>query len=528
MTRTLFRNARLLNAATGSEPAAAQSTQAGGEMGAPTALAVDGDRIVWVGTEDGADAWVGAEVTIDLAGDLLSTGFVDAHTHAVQTGFAETGLDLTGLRTREDVLDRLAAYARHADDGTVVVGQGWDETLWPDDRPPTGAEIDRAAPGVRVILTRVDGHSSVLSPTLATAVPGIEGMDGWSEDGRVERDASHAVRIILATLIGPEQRLDSARAACRLMAREGVVGFHENAAPHIGPEYEVDLVRQAAAETGLHATMYWGELGALDAAQRLGVAGLAGDLNADGAVGSRTCSLHDPYADAPDHRGHAYLTPDEIADHVELCTEHGLQAGFHCIGDAAMEAIGEGFRRAAAKIGRDRIRAGRHRLEHVEMPSSTVIATLVDLNITASVQPVFDALWGGPDQMYAERLGQRWRGMNPFGAMEAAGVPLAFGSDSPVTAIRPWAAVRAAVHHHEPDQRVGVAPAHRAHTRGGWAAAGHENRGVLGVGTVADLTAWRLPSGTDKQGFPVLDPGADLPRLRLTMAQGRVIHEEES
>lgn len=512
MTRILFRNAQILDS----------------ESGGPTALAVENDQIAWLGTEDGAAAWENADRTIDLAGDTLSAGFVDAHTHAVQTGFAETGLDLTGLGTREEVLDRLAAYAQRTDEGAVVVGQGWDETLWPHDHPPTGAEIERAAPGARVILTRVDGHSSVLSPTLATAVPGIEGMDGWSEDGRVERDASHAVRVILATLIGPEQRLDSARAACQLMAREGVVAFHENAAPHIGPEYEVDLVREAAAEVGLHATIYWGELGALDAAQRLGVAGLAGDLNADGAVGSRTCSLHDPYTDAPDHRGHAYLRAEEIADHVELCTDHGLQAGFHCIGDAAMEAIAEGFHRAAAKVGADRIRAGRHRLEHVEMPSSAVIATLADLHITASVQPVFDALWGGPDQMYAERLGERWRGMNPFGTLEAAGVSLAFGSDSPVTPIRPWAAIRAAVQHHELDQRVSVASAYRAHTSGGWSAAGHRGRGVLSVGAAADLAVWHLPAGANDHGYPALARGAELPHARLTMAQGRIIHEEDA
>ena len=518
MTRILLRNARVHTA-----PA---DCQAGDSTDGPSAVTVEDGRVAWIGDEDGASAWADADRAIDLGGAWLGPGFVDAHLHAVQTGFAETGLDLTGSRTREEALDRLAGHAARAADGTVIVGQGWDETLWPDATPPTAAEVERAAPDARVILTRVDGHSSVLSPALTASVPGLESMDGWSDDGRVVREASHAVRVVLATLIGPDQRLDAARAACRLMARQGVVAFHENAAPHIGPEYELDLVRQAAEETGLHATLYWGEAGALDAAQRLGVAGLAGDLNVDGAVGSRTSCLHQPYTDAPGTTGHAYLTAEEIAEHVLLCTESGLQAGFHCIGDAAMDAVAEGFRRAASTAGPEAIRAARHRLEHVEMPSTEVIATLAELGVTASVQPMFDALWGGPDQMYAERLGARWQGMNPLRSLADAGVALALGSDSPVTPVRPWAAVRSAVLHHEAEQRLDTHTAVTAHTVGGWRAVGHTDRGRVEVGAPADLAAWDLPAGAEA-GLPVLAPDTDLPRLRLTLAAGRIIHEED-
>lgn len=518
MTRILFRNGHLIGVS--------RRHHAGDPL--QTALAVEDGRIAWIGGENGAEAWSGADRVVDLHGDALGPGFVDAHTHLVQTGFVETGLDLTGSRSRDEVLDRLATHAARAADGTVVVGSGWDETTWSDSRIPTADELERAAPGLRVSVGRIDGHSSVVSYALAAGVPGLDGMDGWTADGRVEGAARHAVETVLGSLIGPEQRLEAAQAACRLQAAHGVVAVHENAAPHIGPEYEVDLVRRAAAEAGLHATLYWGELGALDAAQRLGVSGLAGDLNVDGAVGSHTCSLRQPYTDAPDRTGNAYLSAEHVAEHVVLCTEHGLQAGFHCIGDAGMDTVAEGFRLAADTVGREQLRAARHRVEHVEMPSDEVIETLADLRVTASVQPVFDELWGGPDQMYAERLGERWRTMNRFRSLHAAGVPLAFGSDSPVTRIDPWAAVRAAVHHHDPDQRLRVAIAHAAHTEGGWKAAGHEGRGVVSTGRRADLAVWHLPAGADPDGYPVLEPDAELPRLRLTMAGGRIIHEEDA
>ncbi len=160
----------------------------------------------------------------------------------------------------------------------------------------------------------------MVSPALAALVPGLDALDGWTPDGRVERDAHHAVRAVLEGLIGPDERLDAARAACRAMAAQGIVTFHENAAPHIGPEHEIEMVRQAASEAGLRAIVYWGELMAVETAQRLGVAGLAGDLVADGAFGSRTAALSAPYADRPDTCGHAYVSAEQVRDHVVACT----------------------------------------------------------------------------------------------------------------------------------------------------------------------------------------------------------------
>jgi len=308
------------------------------------------------------------------------------------------------------------------------------------------------------------------------------------------------------------------------MARLGIAAFHEMAAPHIGPDWEIALVRQAASESGLHGTYYWGEHLAFDALDRLGVSGLAGDLNANGAIGSRTAALRTPYDDSPGHRGHAYLDPDEIAAHVIGCTERGVQAGFHCIGDAALEAIGAGFAKAAAAVGTDAIRSQRHRLEHVEMPSHETIELLADLGVVASVQPRFDDLWGGPDRMYSARLGERWRSMNPFQDLAFAGVRLAFGSDGPVTAVEPWGAVRAAIEHRSPDQRLTPHDAFRAHTRGGWAAARIDDAGHLHQGMRATYAVWETTTG-DSSTLPDHD---SVPRCLRTVVDGQTIHQEET
>lgn len=258
----------------------------------------------------------------------------------------------------------------------------------------------------------------------------------------------------------------------------------------------------------------------------------------DGALGSHTACLHAPYADAG-HTGTGYLDALAVAEHIAACTEAGLQAGFHAIGDAAITAVVEGARAAAAKVGLDRVRAARHRVEHAEMMTPDTIAAFAELGLTASVQPAFDAAWGGADGMYADRLGaDRARTLNPFAALLKAGVPLAFGSDAPVTPLDPWGTVRAAAFHKTPEHRISVRAAFTAHTRGGWRALGRDDAGVLVPGAPADYAVWQTGElvvqapddrvarwSTDPRsgtpGLPDLSPGRDLPVCLATVVGGR-------
>jgi hypothetical protein len=173
--------------------------------------------------------------------------------------------------------------------------------------------------------------------------------------------------------------------------------------------------------------------------------------------------------------------------------------------------------------------AARHRLEHVEMATAEQIAVLGRLGVTASMQPVFDALWGGPDGLYAQRLGVgRALPMNAFASMARAGVVLAFGSDTPVTPFDPWAGVRAAAWHRTESERLPVGDAFEAHTRGGWRAARRDHGGTAGVlapGAPASLAVWDVPGPLDASGLPDLHPDLDLPACVLTLVRGEVAHE---
>src|SRR5208337_3780156 len=171
--------------------------------------------------------------------------------------------------------------------------------------------------------------------------------------------------------------------------------------------------------------------------------------------------------------GTCYLDPDAIEAHVRACTQAGVTAGFHVIGDAAVSAVVAAFERVVTDLGVAAVAWCGHRLEHVEMVTADQAAKLGAWGVIASVQPNFDALWGGADGMYARRLGpERGSLLNPLALLASQGVPLALGSDAPVTGIDPWVSVRAAVNHHTPGSALSARAAFGAATRGGWRAGG--------------------------------------------------------
>ncbi|BCW78658.1 amidohydrolase family protein [Arthrobacter sp. NicSoilC5] len=500
-----------------------------------TAMLVDGDTVAWVGSEQAASSIADSSMeVIDLRGALVAPGFVDSHMHLTETGMALQSLQLGTLKSAREVLDAVAGAAGNG----PVLGHGWDEATWADPALPSAEELDRAAGGRPVYLSRVDAHSALVSTSLAQSAD-LQNREGYDGGARVTRAAHEAARLATRQLPQDELKRLQARALAEAAAN-GYVALAEMGAPHIGGAEDLRLAAAwNSAGTGEprfpEVIPYWGGLvsseeqaRALVAELGAGVRGLAGDLNIDGSLGSRTAALRAGYSDAGQERGTLYLSVDQAAAHLAACSVAGIQGGFHVIGDAGLDAALEALDRAAREVGEQRVRAAGHRFEHVEMADAEAVARLAHYSVTVSAQPSFDAAWGGPGGLYEQRLGDRSRSMNPFAAFYSAGVPVCFGSDSPVTPLRPWSSVRACVEHHNPDQRISARAAFLGHTRAGWRAARHPNpmAGQLVPGAPASFAVWEVEElmvqvadgrvqswSTDPRArtplLPALDTGSD-------------------
>jgi predicted amidohydrolase YtcJ len=518
-----------------------------------TAMAVsDGpDAVVrWVGSDAvGRAQFPDAEV-IDLEGGFVAPGFVDSHVHVTATGLSVDGLDLRAATSIDHLLRMVAEHAqRHP--GEPIWGHGWDETAWPRGAAPTTADLDAVLGDRPAYLARVDVHSAVASSALRRLAPEIVAAAGWAEQEPLTADAHHRIRAVARTLLTQEQLRAARLAALDLAARSGIVAVHECAGPEIGGLDDWLAVR--ALDHGVDVVGYWGEaVTTADAARELiestGAVGLAGDLFVDGALGSHTAWLSSPYADAADTCGNSYLTPEAVEAHIAACTAVGVPAGFHVIGDAAVATVVDAMDRVVAQFGAPAVARCGHRLEHLEMVDADQAARLGACGVIASMQPNFDALWGGRDGMYAQRLGaDRASGLNPLAMLASHGVPLAFGSDTPVTSMEPWGTVRAAVHHRTEGSGISARAAFSAATRGAWRAAGVRDgvTGTLVPGAAASYAVWEVPGGADRlkvaapadtvqrwstepgsrvPALPSLDPSDPLPRCVRTVHRGVVLH----
>jgi len=511
-----------------------------------TAMAVTDGTIVWVGQDrTGRVLHPDAEI-VDLDGAFVAPGFVDTHVHVTAHGLALTGLDLTGAANRDDVLRRVGEYAAGRDDA-VIWGHGWDETRWPDPTPPTTDELDAAAPGRLVYLGRIDAHSAAASTALRVAAGALDMLGGYHPQRPVTAAAHHAVRAAARTGLTAAQRAEARHAALDDFAAHGIVAVHECGGPDISGRD--DFTELLATDHPVEVRGYWGQAvrTADDATALLAATGahaLGGDLFVDGAFGSHTAWLAAPYADRPDCHGTAYLSTEELADHVRACTTAGIQAGFHVIGDAAVAATVAAFDAVAAELGGPAVGARGHRLEHVESITGPQAEQLARYGVIASMQPMFDALWGGPDAMYAQRLGAaRAATLNAFAGIASTGMSLAFGSDAPVTPPRPWQMLRAAVHHRTPGSGISPRAAFAAATRGAWRAGGVRDgmAGTLDPGAPASYALWeagdlviRAPKdsvqrwSTDPRSrvapLPDLADGTDDPVLVRSVHRGRVVY----
>ncbi|GAA1093955.1 amidohydrolase [Tsukamurella spumae] len=412
-------------------------------------LLVDGARLAYVGTDDGALALApGAEV-VDLGGALVLPGFIDAHTHLVEMGTSLSNLDLLDVRDATDLRDRLRAFAAEHSDAARLTGGGW--LLEPlAGRAPDRHLLDDAVPDRPVYLHSNDMHSMWVN-SAALAELGIDAGTPDPVGGTIVRDADGAATGLLlemaalglasdflAAQVTDADRDAALRTAIDAYLRTGVTGAVDMA---MRAEDLAALERATVDGPAIRVAAHWLIVPSGDTdrdleqvrvaaahAARLqdGPVRITGiKIMVDGVIDSCTAAMRAPFADGS-HPGPIWPLA-ELEPVVRAADAAGLQVAMHAIGDAASDIALTAVERAIAANGpRDR----RHRLEHLEVVGEDSIARLAALGVVASMQPVhadpaIQATWRA-------NLGDhRCERGYPWPEITAAGARLAFGSDAP-------------------------------------------------------------------------------------------------
>jgi predicted amidohydrolase YtcJ len=436
-----------------------------------------------------------ANRVVDLEGGCLVPAFCDAHVHLPATGLYAGGLDFRGATSADAILD---AFARHArDGGAVMFGGNFEDPL---DRPLNRRDLDRATGDRAAMLARADMHSCIVSSALVDSLE-LSGLEGVDRDDHGEPTGYLREQAACGAWNWFEQNLPRAeqiaaiRSAAEHCYSKGVAAVHEMFVVEWRGWDSYDLFTEAIEPLALDVTTYLGS-GEVDKVAGLGHAQIGGDYFLDGSFGSHTAWLKKPFSSPPPEGtpavGIGYRDDDELFRFFLDAQRAGLQVGVHAIGDAAIEQGIMTWERVAGEVGADEVRRLGHRIEHFECATDDHIARAAGLGLRASVQPAFDAYWGGAGGLYSQRIGwDRASAMNRFGTMNRAGLELGAGSDSTVTVLDPFVQMRALRRHHVPGESLDALQALWLHTRGSYSLAGPAEKadGLLEAGAVAHL-AW--------------------------------------
>ena len=501
------------------------------------AVAMRGDRIVFLGTVADARHAIPGAKAIDLGGGAAYPGLVDGHAHLTEIGLREMTLNLEGTASVGELQSRLRAWATTQPAGPVI-GRGWIETHWPEQRFPTRADLDAVIADRPVYLTRADGHAAVAN-SAALAFAGISGSTPAPAGGEILRDAKgeptgllvdNAKALIEGKLPtpGPAMRREALIRADRLYRARGWTGVHSMSVDQGDLAILRDLAR--GGDWGLRVDNYMDPISAdevlrtgptIDASGKIRLRGIK--LYADGALGSRGAALLAPYDDKPGWTGLLLTPQDQVVDWMRKAKAVGAQVAIHAIGDRGNRLALDAMQSVLGPARTDR----RWRVEHAQILSPADLPRFAAMGVTASMQPSHAI---GDLYFAAARLGaERLKGAYAWNSLLKSGAVVCGGSDAPVERGDPLVEFYAASYRHALngfsgpdwglDEAVSRVQALTMFTAAAAYAIGRERElGTLEVGKRADLTVF----SRDLMTIPFIEiPKAD---AKMTVIAGRIVH----
>ncbi|HLF26256.1 MAG TPA: amidohydrolase [Anaerolineae bacterium] len=512
------------------------------------AVAVRGNRIVCVGSAEEVDAWRGPHTrVVDGQGRTLMPGFIDSHFHLLSGSIELDNIQLSDVRTLDDLAAAVHDYADRRPDRLWLAGAGLPYQILPDDQPLTRHHLDAILADRPLIVFAYDAHTAWANTQALrrahllqagkVVAPNSEivlGPDGLASGELRESGASGPILDLIPEPSAADRRT-LLRQGLRQAAEWGVTSVHnmdgdaeqlmlyaaledlDELTLRVYVPYSVkpDTPIEALAEAAALREMHRSEM----------VRGGCVKFFMDGVIESYTALVLDDYADRPGHRGAANFSAEHFTQLATEADRLGLQIFVHAIGDAAVRRTLDGFQAAQRANGRP-LAACRHRVEHIELIHPDDLPRFAELGVIASMQPLHAPLAASGSDVWPARVGSlRWDRSFAWRSLREAGARLVFGSDWPVVSQNPLRGVHAALNR-EPWQAGGVAQRLTledtllAYTRAAAYAEFQEDRkGQLRVGMWADLVL--LSADLFATSVETLDQVKPV----MTVCDGRVVYE---
>lgn len=509
------------------------------------AVAVSGEQILAVGSDETILKLGGPQTRlIDLKGRLGLPGFIDTHFHFYEWALGRLQLDFSQTTSFQAFLDTIAAHAARIKPGQWILGNGFNESDWPENQMPLRTDLDGVAPDNPVLIWRCDLHLAVAN-SRALELAGITADTPSPPEGLIEKGTDNQPTGILRELaINPVKNVrgrpdlkTTVKALAQAISRAhalGLTGVHD--------------IRLMGGDEGAHALQAWqlcraagnlklrtwvtvpGER--LAEAIALGLRSGYGDdilrighlkFFGDGGMGARTAWLSEPYLDADS--GMPLTPPAELKAAVQQAEAAGLAVMIHAVGDRTSQELADLFEDLGSGTAKEGRPALPHRIEHLQMVRPEIARRLGRLNIAGSIVPhnlILDI------NMIDQCLGPRGRYTYPFRDLADAGVPLMLTSDCPVCDPAPLVGIHAAVTRCRKDgtppggwypaQKLSVAEAVRGYTLTPAMASGAGHcLGSITPGKKADLIV------TDRDIYAIAPEDIIDTRVLMTVFNGEIV-----
>ncbi len=417
------------------------------------AIAVREGRIQAVGKTLDIEKLKGPQTqVIDLGGHFVMPGFNDAHLHLADAGMTKLTVDLTGVKSLDELRERVAKKVESAKAGEWIQGSGWDETLWPVKVTPTRWDLDEVSNGHPVFLVRIDGHIAVAN-TRALQLGSVNLASRDPQGGHIDRNENGEPTGILretaqgaVTQVIPKATHAQMRQAIELaladLAEHGVTSAQDYSPAWENFQIYEELEKDAKLTARISEWLPFDEPVETLTKKRdshpqsdpmLHTGMLKGFM--DGSLGSHTAAMLEPYSDAPTNSGLPRYEAAKLNDLTKERVLAGFQIGFHAIGDKGVQMALDAFSEAE-KAARDaHVKAAnggddyRLRIEHAQVTTPAEVAQFKQLKVIASMQPnhlLTDMRWA-QDRLGPKRAATSYAWL----AFLNKGVPLAFGTDYP-------------------------------------------------------------------------------------------------